>query len=141
MIEYHKLIKHFDNENRQLFVFRVDRHEDIKAIEMLDLWIVTIHNGYQSKMKIDLNGLGKFIGMNPDTKMSETEITELYDMFDPILDNESRQERDLEKIEQIIEDSIKDETQRLLVAADAALVVHPIPTDFSHVQNNTVNRS
>jgi len=141
MIEYHKLLKHYDHENRQLLVFRVQRHEDIKAIEMLDLFIVTVHNGAQSHMKIDLNGLGQQIGISKDTKMTDKEIHELYSIFDDILSTDERHNRDLEKIEEIIENSINDETQRLLVAADAALVAHPVPTDFSHVQNSTINRS
>lgn len=127
MIEYHKIVKHYDSkDNFQVFVFRFDR--DGNDLTMLDLFLVTMHNGCQSKIKIDIQGFCENVFYH-SVPLPENEVNDLYRVMDQILDNDDRQRRDLEILEQRILDTEKNFVEELIHASELAVIAHQ-PVDF-----------
>jgi hypothetical protein len=137
MIEYHKMVKHYDDkDNFQVFVFRFDRDED--TLVMLDLFVVTLLNGFQSKIRIDIQGFCENV-WHHSQPLPEQEVDDLYRVVDNILDDNFRQQRDLEVLEQRILESEKCFAEELIHASELATIAHPPTIDFEEYVKNHKN--
>jgi len=143
-IEYHKVVKHYGNQNFQAIVFRYDRDVQDQSIGLVDVWVFTKHNECVSKLRIDMDKLSEQIYHNPArTQMPENDIDDLYKIFDSILEESVKQERMIEKLEHEVEVHVQDETDLLIRASEAALSAHPMLSIEEMVQqyeNNKHNR-
>jgi hypothetical protein len=136
-IEYHKIIKAFDDKNHfQIYVFRYDRDVEDQSLGLIDIWVLTKFGSCESKVRIDMHKVGERAYHNPDEQMTEKQVDDLYKYFDNIIDNTARSQRVLEKLENEVEDTITSETQRLLDAAESALSAHPINQSIDEIVEN-----
>ena len=125
--EYHKIVKHYGNNNFQAFVFRYDRDTVDQSIGLIDLWVFTKHNECVSKLRIDIDKFSEQIYHKPElSQMPENDIDDLYQIFDGILEDSVKFERMTEKLEHEIDVHVEDETNRLIRASEAAFEAHPI---------------
>lgn len=130
--EYHKLVKTYNGkDNFQVFVFRFDRDEE--SVCLLDMWVLTSQNGSQSRVHIQVQNLAENIYYNQKDRMSEVEIDKLFDVFSDIHVDSIKNERDLEKVEQIVQSTLEDEYNKLIEAGEMALQVHPINQSFDEL--------
>lgn len=130
--EYHKLVKTYNGkDNFQVFVFRFDRDEE--SVCLLDMWVLTSQNGSQSRVHIQVQNLAENVYYNQKDRMSEVEIDKLFDVFSDIHVDSIKNERDLEKVEQIVQSTLEDEYNKLIEAGEMALQVHPINQSFDEL--------
>lgn len=135
-IEYHKIVRTYnDNSNFQVFVFRYDRNVFDQTLALIDMWLVTRHNGFQSKIKIDFDSLAEIVYHNPEKQLSDEEIDDMYHIFKDVIDEETKEDRQLEKLEKAIDLEVITETDRLIRAAEAALSSHPINQSIEEIVN------
>ena len=126
-MEYHKVVKHYGNNNFQAFVFRYDRDTTDQSIGLVDIWVFTKHNDCISKVRIDMDKLSEQIYHQPQhTQMPENDIDDLYKIFDGILEEEVKEERMIEKLEHEVDTQVLDLTDTLIRASEAAFAAHPI---------------
>ena len=148
-IEYHKIVKHFNDKNNfQIFVFRYDRIPEEKQIALLDMWCISVLNGVKSRIRIDLDGLAEAVYFHPTEKMSDSEVQSLYKEFDDVIDDEVKIQRELELLEVSVGESLTEEAEKLISAADMAMEAHPIDLSIDEIvkniqlqKNETQNRS
>jgi hypothetical protein len=139
--EYHKVVKSYDIEgNYQIFIFRYERDDvDKNTIGLIDLWIVTRLNGFESRVRIDIDGLSEKVYYHPEQQMSTEEVELLYNSFDDILDEEVKVQREVEKLENEVKLTVEQETQRLINAAECALSAHPINQSIEDIVKDIQN--
>ena len=136
--EYHKLVKHYHGkDNFQIFVFRFDRDEE--SVCLLDLWVVTHQNGSQSRVHIQVGSLAENVYFNESNRMSESDVDTWFQVFDDIHSESIKNERDLEKIESIVNLTLEEEYVKLIEASEMALAVHPINVSIDELVKSIKN--
>lgn len=140
-IEYHRVVKSYDKNNFQIFVFKYDRDQEANSLALIDLWLITRHDTHESKVRIDLDGLAEKVFHNPKEKMTDEQVDDLYDFFDTVIDDDVKVQRDIEKLELEVNDTIQDETKKLILAADMAMSAHPIDLSIDEIVKNLPNET
>ncbi len=138
-IEYHRIVKSYDKNNFQIFVFKYDRDQEANSLALIDLWLITRHDTHESKVRIDLDGLAERVFHNPKEKMTDEQVDDLYDFFNNVIDDDVKVQRDIEKLELEVNDTVESETKKLILAADMAMSAHPIDLSIDEIVKNLPN--
>jgi len=130
-LEYH-VFTYRENGQEQAYLFTVSRDYTDKTYTIHELWMIVQHNGQESKMRLDLSGLGKLMGQQIGGNVPEENMRSVYDMFTEILP-ESVKQIHLTQLDKT------DDTSVLLRGAEIAGQQHQPPIDINGFINISKN--
>jgi hypothetical protein len=115
MMERH-LYRLQDGDKQQVYIFNVER--TATSVTLKSIWLIVIHNGYETKIILNIPGLMEKIAVDDTDKTTPTMDITLNEMFsDMVLAQDEVDDLVVTEIEH-------NTTQELLDAAFKAEIIH-----------------
>ena len=132
MREFH-LHTFVDGDLHQAMLVSLTRHEEEKLLQIHEICIVTQRGTTQSTTKINMEGLTQVMAQDLHGNIDKQSFPAIKNMFYEMLSEESKNQLDLEEFLDDLQEL--DETERMLVASEAAMSAHPINQSIEEIVN------
>jgi hypothetical protein len=122
---------------KQAFLFSIDRNENNRSIQILDIHVITESNGVESKTSLDMTKLTHLMGQHVNGNILPEGFDELrhvfYDMFSQADKNH------LDELILIRDINELGMAEQLIVAGEIALSAHPVNQSIEEIVNDKLN--
>ena len=122
---------------KQAFLFSIDRNENNRSIQILDIHVITESNGIESKTSLDMTKLTHLMGQHVNGNILPEGFDELrhvfYDMFSQADKNH------LDELILIRDINELGMAEQLIVAGEVALSAHPTNQSIEEIVNEKLN--
>ena len=132
MREFH-LHTRVDGTLHQAVLVSVTRNKEQRTLEIHEICIVMQNGNQESKTILHMEGLTDIMAIHEDGNIDPRAIPTVKSIFYEMLSEESKQEMDLQEFMGDLHGL--DETERLLVASEAALSAHPVNQSIEELVN------
>ena len=129
--EYHIHTRQY-NEFEQAFVFALTRDTEQHSLQLHEIYIVTNSNGCETKAMIDVDTIFNIMAKKPDGNILDKDLGKMAVILSEVLTDESRLDIQNKVLDTIVDDR---ETERLIIANEAATSAHPTHLSIEDIVN------
>lgn len=133
--EYH-IHTRISESAEQALVFAVSRDTNHKLMQLHEIYVVTMVDGIETKMVINLDDIMPKIAQMPGGNVPKEHLTQMGKILENVLTQETKVDLINNEIDVIIENK---ETERMIIASEAALSAHPTNLSIDEIVNGKLS--
>lgn len=137
IFEYHVHNKS-NTEMEQAFVFKVIRDEKHHTLQLLEIYIVTIAKGVETKTLLDLKEIMPLIAQNPGGNVPKENLLKMGEVLKNVITEETAIDLITTELDCFVE---RKEMERMIVASEAALSAHPVIQSIEDIVNAKIKNN